>query len=181
MSTASVDWLMAPQESWHGGFGLRSWHIVIYANQTHSADTTHPLRVHDHLVAQPRGGAQGGGDARGHALQRQRDDGAAAPQHVAPRRVRIAQRRVQEHVRQPCSADATAPGSALPLAVQSGPSGPLAVCIVQPACGCCSRCRRHVVTDEILQHDSQLTLGPVVQDKLEYLSARCGRAWRPHL
>mmetsp|Transcript_2181 Transcript_2181/g.6512 ORF Transcript_2181/g.6512 Transcript_2181/m.6512 type:complete len:367 (-) Transcript_2181:3529-4629(-) len=63
------------------------------------------LGVYDHLGAQAGGGAQGGGDAGGHALQRQGHHGAPAPQHVAPRRVRIAQRRVQEHVRQPRASD----------------------------------------------------------------------------
>ncbi len=43
--------------------------------------------------------AQRRGHAAGHALQRQRDHRAAGPEHVAARRVRVAQGRVQEHVR----------------------------------------------------------------------------------
>lgn len=66
------------------------------------AHKTHPLRVHNHLVAETGGCAEGGGYAGGHALQRQRDHGAPTPQHVAPRRVRVAQRRIQEHIRKPC-------------------------------------------------------------------------------
>ena len=41
-----------------------------------------------------------GGDARGERLLGQRDHGRARPQHVHPRRVPVAQRRVQAHVRQ---------------------------------------------------------------------------------
>ncbi len=57
------------------------------------------LRADDHLVAEPRRVAQRRGHAAGHALQRQRHHRAAGPQDVAAGRVRVAQRRVQEHVR----------------------------------------------------------------------------------